>query len=232
MNDIKIIKNWRFYGAKEPYGELHISKGQFMTGNIAGILITDEAPKYHLNSICNAKSFAFPVRYKIIDLSKKDSIIENIKNSVRELELEGCRYIVTSGSRFIEYAELIKNSTNLLTLCTPLQLISLLSISTNSDKKIVIITDNSVESIQSLLPVFINDNKIISRCEVIEYCAAYSEDPDNIPFNLSEIGGIIWDSINSDFKLRQTHECPVYSMTVIVNFLMNVCAQRPYEGLV
>lgn len=61
-----MIRNWKYYERGEKIGEIWITRHQYMTGNVMGMLVEPkriEKPEYHL---CNAKSFDFPVRYKVL----------------------------------------------------------------------------------------------------------------------------------------------------------------------
>lgn len=231
MSDINLVKNWKYYGSREPIGDLGITKGQFMTGNVAGILITPDLPSHSLNSICNAHSFNFPVRYKIIDFSSEDIEIK-IVDAIRQLENEGCRFIVTSGGNFIKYRNLISNTSRLITFISPLQAIDFLNISISDKKKIYIVSNQTITEVLSNLKMLDINENIISRCEIIQYEESFSTNPESLLRCMKNVGGIIWDSVNSDFALRQLHIVPVYDMVVIVNLLKNVCSQSPYTGLI
>lgn len=232
MNNTELVKNWKFYNPKEPIGDLEITKGQFMTGNMAGILITNETPTNNLNSIVNAKSFDFPVRYKIIDLSNRDNVETQIKQAISAFEHEGCRFIATSGGRFGEFHKIISNSTNLMALSSPLQVLPLLAISTPSDKKLVIVSDQSEPKIFSYLRNFGFGDDIISRCLIINDDKCIQTRIDDLCLDGIKIAGIIWDSIESDYCLRESHKFPVYSMVTTINLLKSACAQQPYYGYI
>lgn len=232
MSNSKIVRNWKYYAAGASIGELCITEGQFMTGNVAGILITAEKPFFRFESICNAKTFRFPVRYKIIDLQDSYGPEQQIEKAIHELEHEGCRFIVTSGGELGIYAEFIKDRASVLTMASPLQCLHFMSISVSSQKKFAIVTSQPKEIIYSQLDSFGVTTSLIDRCEIIPYRDIYSKDPSSLDFIDSRFGGIIWDSINSDFIIRQTFSIPVYSMVTITRFLKNVCTHKPYNGLI
>lgn len=228
----ELIKNWKYYCAKEPIGDLKITNGQFMTGNFAGILLENKTVNETFNSIYNANSFEYPVRYKIIsgiNYTNYAEYQEQITEYLKQLEQEGCRYIITSGGIFALLKRHISENTRLLNLCSPLEILPFLELTINVEKLIAIIHDVSdEEEIQNLESLKISKS-IISRCVFFNN---HTDLYDKVKSNKIEIGAIIWDSAESNFDFRAKCNLPIYDIINISDLLANITGQKPYEGFI
>lgn len=223
-----MVRNWRYYEKKADVGELFISQNQFMTGNLVGILMAPNPiiePSGHLGW---ASTHSFPVRYKVIDSlysQNVEAINDEITFKVRELELEGCRGIITSGGAFALFDSHLRNITDLPTLSSPLCVLEFAAMSLAPEKRILIYTPYSEDDTNCFLQALGIAKDIADRCiftnnsEVIDqdYCKKYL------------IGAIIWDSPEG-VVIPQMDSMPIYSMVNLALLIRNVVAQEPYEG--
>lgn len=223
-----MVRNWKYFEKKADVGELYITQNQFMTGNLVGILMAPdpiEEPKGHLGW---ASTHSFPVRYKVIDSlynQSPETIKEEITLKVRELELEGCRSIITSGGAFALYDSHLRNITDLPTLSSPLCILEFAVMSLAPNKMILIFSQRSEEETKSYLNALSIGDEISKRCIIVSNPELINQDYCDI----KSIGAIIWDS--PEFVIiPQMESMPVYSMANFALFIKNVVAQEPYEG--
>lgn len=223
-----MVRNWKYFEKKADVGELYITQNQFMTGNLVGILMAPdpiEEPKGHLGW---ASTHSFPVRYKVIDSlysHNNETIKEEITIKVRELELEGCRSIITSGGALALFDSHLRNITDLPTLSSPLCALEFAAMSLAPNKMILIFSPRSEEETKSYLNALSVAGEVSKRCIIVkkpeeinqDYCDKYL------------IGAIIWDSPEC-ITIPRMKNMPVYSMANLAIFIKNVVAQEPYEG--
>lgn len=216
-----MIRNWKYFSPRGSIGELHIANHQYMTGNMVGILLTgyehiEDSPR----NVCNAKAFDFPVRYKIVDGADIDN---ELRLKIKELELEGCRFIATSGGVFGLYYETIRDCTTLPVLATPLQILNFAGLSHAREKKICIINELSSEQNSTVFDALSIDESMRSRCIFID---AGSESIRDLP---KDIGAIVWDQ-PSRSKQPIAMNVPVFDMLKLIGMMKRSVAQRPFGG--
>lgn len=223
-----MVRNWKYFEKKADVGELYITQNQFMTGNLVGILMAPDPIKEYKGHLGWATTHSFPVRYKVIDSlysQNPETIKEEITQKVRELELEGCRSIITSGGAFALYDSHLRNITDLPTLSSPLCVLEFAAMSLAPDKRILIYTQRSDEDENNYLKVLCFAEAIANRCIFINKTDGINQD--YCKKNL--VGAIIWDSPEG-INISHLACMPVYCMANLALFIRNVVAQEPYEG--
>ena len=75
---MNMVRNWGYVQSDEDIGELYITKNQYMGGNMAGIIVDPDNCYKQIGDICNAKTFKFPVRYELLDITHSNNV-EHLK---------------------------------------------------------------------------------------------------------------------------------------------------------
>lgn len=230
-----MIKNWKYYEKKADIGELKISKYQYMTGNVVGI-IADKTPIVNeKNNLLDAKTYNFPIRIKIVDKyngNNFDDVSKQISNAIKELQMEGCRCILGSGG-FLAYFDDTFKESELMTISTPLYSIDFAITSIASNKYICICSELEFMYISQILNIINLRNSLKKRCIIYNIKENIFLDINGkkieCPIN---IGAYVWDSKEDYSSILNDTNVPIYDMKKIAFFLKNVVAQIPYSGLI
>lgn len=230
-----MVKNWKYYLKAGDIGLLKITNGQYMTGNIIGILIEEKGFIDPEENLVNAKTFSFPVRYKTVRRytgSNYDDVVNDIRKGLKELELEGCRAIVTSGGQLGLFRNLMHEGTDLLLLSSPLELIHFVRASISRSQYICIVNELSVrENIAIMQALDINED-IMNQCIFTDLEMTLYRDVGNklVQTDSMIIGSYIWDTIERQKDSVRETKCPIYSIVSVTRFIKNAVMQIPYEG--
>ena len=218
-------KNWGYVSAQEDINELYITKGQYMGGNIVGIIVEPNELEKQVGDICNAKTYDFPVRYEVVYENDMKNIEDRLKQIVEIFEKEGCRCIASTGGLLGKYQNMVANSTELLVMMTPLIMIPFCLTTISSRKKLLIVSENEITVEQEIAA-----QMGYVHCTQIEYAKVlgnghiqniHDEEP-----QWETIGVIIWDSQ----RKCNIKTIPVYGMCDVIYFTKLAVAQKPYEG--
>lgn len=141
-----IVRNWGYHGPNDTYGDLKITNGQCFAGFIAGILVADTTEYKPVGHIANARTFPYGVRYSVVKSitdpnADEETIVNEIKEKVLQLEVEGCRFIVSDGGLFGKYQKLVAATVDLPVFMTPLMQLKWIKIGLKSDENILILSD-------------------------------------------------------------------------------------------
>lgn len=141
-----IVRNWGYHGPNDGYGDLKITNGQCFAGFIAGILVADTREYKPVGHIANARTFPYGVRYSVVKSitdpnADEQTIISEIKEKVLQLEVEGCRFIVSDGGIFGKYQKLVASTVDLPVFMTSLMQLKWIKIGLKSDENILILSD-------------------------------------------------------------------------------------------
>lgn len=230
-----LVKNWKYFEKNGDIGLLKITEGQFMTGNILGIIAEKKAIQDDKGNMLNAKSYAYPVRIKFVESyngENYDVVAADIKEKIALLEQEGCRFVVTTGGKLGLFDEVIRQG-NLLSLSSPISILGFVAVSIPSYAKICIVNDLSIEENRGVMDVLGVDNSIRSRCiftnlQQESFCDLQGRDIEDKMC----IGAYIWDDREDYHNYIKDCNVPVYSTLKIANFMKNVVTQIPYEGVI
>ena len=98
-----MVRNWGYVQSDEDIGELYITKNQYMGGNMAGIIVDPDNCYKQIGDICNAKTFKFPVRYELLDITHANNVEQELNRIIKKFETEGCRFVASTGGKFGSY---------------------------------------------------------------------------------------------------------------------------------
>ena len=219
-----LIKNWKYQSSYDEIGELSITRGQFMTGNILGIIAEKIPLKPHKRNIADASSYNVPVRIKLVDLNDDlncKNAEDRIKEALTELEMEGCRAVITTGGR-LGCFDHVMHSSELLALSTPLAATGFIITSIPSDKKVGIFNDLSEEENRGLMQSLEYSEEVIQRC-------VFNPDEDHT----DSIAAVVWDKpYGYDSELKLCEKVPVYDIIKLASLISYVVMQKPYQGVI
>lgn len=147
-----IVRNWGYIGSGDTYGDLKITEGQCFAGFIAGVLVTDSSEYKPVGHIANALSFPYGVRYAVVksitdENADEQTIIDEIKEKVLQLELEGCRFIVSNGGVFGKYQKIVSSTVDLPVYMTSLMQLKWIKIGLKSTENILILSELSSDDV-------------------------------------------------------------------------------------
>lgn len=218
-------KNWGYVSVQDEIKELYITKGQYMGGNIVGIIVEPNESEKKIGDICNAKTYDFPVRYEVVYENDMKNIEDRLKQIVDAFEREGCRCIASTGGILGKYQKIISNSTELPVVMTPLIMIPFCLTTISSRKKVLILSENEITVEQEIAVQMGYDN-----CQQIEYGKILDngdiQSVQDVEQQWDNIGAVIWDSPQK----CNIKTVPVYGMSDVINFVKLAVAQKPYEG--
>lgn len=81
-----MVRNWGYVQSDEDIGELYITKNQYMGGNMAGIIVNPDNCYKQIGDICNAKTFKFPVRYELLDITHANNVEQELNRIIKNLK--------------------------------------------------------------------------------------------------------------------------------------------------
>ena len=229
------VKNWRYFDKNEDIGVLKITKGQFMTGNILGIIADKKEILNEEGNMLNAKSYDYPVRMKFVGSYTGDNykkIEEDILQKIKILEEEGCRFIVTTGGQLGLFTPIL-NQSDLLTVSSPLTILPFVATTIASNVKICIINELTVEENREILKVLKIDDDVKKRCIFTNKLQETYYDVRDKKIDHNEcIGAYIWDDREDYHGYLANVQVPVYNSLKICNLIKNIVAHMPYEGVI
>lgn len=167
----EIVRNWGYMGPGDVYGDLKITDGQCFAGFTAGVLVSASAEYKPVGHIANALSFDYGVRYAVVksitDCSAdEETIINEIKEKVLQLEMEGCRFIVSDGGTFGKYQKLVSSMVDLPVYMTSLMQLKWIKTGLKSTENILILSGLSADE----------------TARIFESCGIDEEDYENCVF--------------------------------------------------
>lgn len=230
-----MVKNWKYYLQDGDIGDLSITRNQYMTGNIMGVLAEKREMSKLGKNVMNAKTFHYPVRYKILDCiteRNRRHTEEQIVKAIAELQQEGCRFIVTTGGRFGLYDSFIRQNADLMVLSTPLAMTEYAVVGIPSTKRVVIASSIGMKETLKI----IDELEIGSTvCERLLFCNLSLTDLKDIngkktEISDTEIGALIWDSIEDYSSVCNDRKVPVFDLVVAANFIKDAVMRIPYQG--
>ena len=230
-----MVRNWKYFTKKDEIGLLKITKGQFMTGNIMGIISDKKAITNSEGHLLNAKTYDFPVRIKLVDEYDQNNypeIARQIHDKICELESEGCRFIITTGEKLGLFDKIL-HETQLLVISTPMAAVDLAAVSIASDEKVCIINPLSVDENIAILHELGIEKNNIARCIFTDKDRkGFWDNCGNVITENLSIGSYIWDYREDGSKILAGCGKPIYNMRKLSEFVKNTVLQLPYEGVI
>ncbi|MBO4693765.1 MAG: hypothetical protein J5659_05190 [Clostridia bacterium] len=168
-----IVRNWGYVGPTDKYGDLHITEGQCFAGFIAGILVPDDKTEKRIGNIANARSFPFPVRYAVVKSignpnAAENEIVKEITEKAEQLELEGCRFITSSGGAFGKYQKVASAAVDLPVYLTALQQLRWIKIGLKSSENVLILSDLPQEKAIEVFEICGIDKEVYNDCVFVQ----------------------------------------------------------------
>lgn len=229
------VRNWRYFKKDEDIGLLKITNGQFMTGNILGIIADRVEIQKEQGNLLNAKSYDFPVRIKFVETFTGDNyelVARDICEKMALLEQEGCRFIVTTGGHFGLFNQIMHNG-NMMVLSSPLSILNFVLVSIPTTARVCIVNRLSVDENCAVLDVMGFSHEIKEKCIFMDLKQNRTCDcSGKVIQNTETIGAYIWDDREDYHVFLPERNVPIYSTLKIVRFLKNVMTQIPYEGVI
>lgn len=228
------VRNWRYFGKDEPIGLLKITNGQFMTGNILGIIAEKKEIQNEKGHLLNAKSFDFPVRIKFVESytgENFDSVAQDIREKLVLLEQEGCRCVITTGG-ILGVFDKVFHESELLALSSPLSMLDFVAVSIASSSKICIVNELSWDENQQILEAIGISDLIKERCIFGDMTLRNIYDCNGTLVCNEKIGAYVWDSPEDFHDFLHDKTVPIYTAVKIARLMKNVVAQIPYEGVI
>ncbi len=134
------VRNWGYLGPGDFYGDLAITEGQTFSGFAAGVLVPDRRDPKPVGHVANAKTFPFPVRYLTV-AAPLASCEDEVREKARQLELEGCRFIVSAGGELGLYQNVVAEEVDLPVYMTPLIQLPWIRAGLKSSETVLIVSD-------------------------------------------------------------------------------------------
>lgn len=223
-----MVKNWKYFNKKEEIEELYIDNGQYMAGNVLGIVLLENSGEYSVNSVRNAQKYDYPVRYEVVRKNVNDSEFAiDVLQKVEELNKQGCRGIILADEQFCRVYQQIIQNTKLLTLVSMLQIIPFAIGCINKNLKVCVVSNYGKEEV-------INNIKKVGLGEYLTRCIITDSKLNDIT-NINDIGCIIWDEENFDdltncYSEKIYKNIPIYTYVKVAKLLKMGLVQVPYEG--
>lgn len=121
-------------------------------GDSVGVLMLDMKAPLPPGNVGNAKSYNFPVRFKVLTgipsdwwtdaEGPSDRRCEVFIEKAKELEAEGCKAITSGCGFFAIYQERVANAVNIPVFLSPLLMVPMVARMVGKDGKVAIITAN------------------------------------------------------------------------------------------
>ena len=226
-----MVKTWQYFMPNQEIGELSITEGQYMSGNIMGVLAEDKGIQTPYGHFMNAKTFDFPVRYKLISLAEaKADVQKALLAGLKELEAEGCRFIMTSGGAFGQYDLFLHNSTDLLVVSTPLSMVEYAAMGVAVQKKIVVCSNLEYSAYQQILDALPVREALRNRLCFYNLALDYQGPGAPVPLDRAHVGAFLWDSPEPYDRALPAGIAPVFDLVKIARLMKCAVMQQPYEG--
>ena len=229
-----IIKNWKFYDASDEIGNLAITKHQYMTGNILGLIAEKKMLDCGSGSLYDARTYTFSVRMKLVDRYDGNNysiVAEQVCKAIKELELEGCRCIISSGGNLGLFNNAFHKSI-LMALSSPLVILDFVLASIQKIKKVCIVTDLDTPDIWRIMQSLRLD-AYVSRCIITSpKLREYYSVQEGTIVSSGDIGAYIWDYSNDIGKTGISRNIPIYDIKKLSLLMGMASAQKPYAGFV
>lgn len=209
--------------------------------------------------IGNATSFPFPVVYRTIKEATAETVvnqanpalIEPFCQAARELEVEGCKCIVTSCGFMAIFHKELAASVNIPVIASSLLQVQLVSAMLAPDKKVGIITAKaSALGEKHFAGVGISDvKKVVYGIEDTAFGKTFFDDTNSIDLDLAEeemvkvakkmvaenpdVGAIVLECTNMPPFTKVVQEAtglPVFDIIGLIKYVHEAIVPRGYQG--
>lgn len=241
-----IVRNWGYVGSTDKYGDLHITEGQCFAGFVAGILVPDDKSEKKIGNIANARTFSFPVRYAIVKSisdpnATEEVIAAEIVEKVQQLELEGCRFITSSGGAFGKYQKIASAAVDLPVYLTALQQLKWIKIGLKSSERILVLSDLSQKNAIEVFESCGIDKGIYDDCVFVQTNPA-TMNPEEVLMYLKEnvieqnsVKAVLLDTeLFSELEqsVKSYLDLNVWDIKKLMGYVSRAVCQRPRKGFI
>lgn len=208
----------------------HANKRQTSYGEDIGILLLDTQVPFIQGDVGNAKSFTYPVRYRLVKgltaeaiFAHDYSFVEAMVEGAKELEREGVRAITGDCGFMALFQNEVKAAVNIPVFLSSLIQIPFISAILRNDQKIGLVTANAEALTPDLLKAagcHSSDNLVVKGLEDTDYFrkAAIEEvgslDSDRIRDEIVDACRQLTQSTDIGALLLECSLLPVYSHAV------------------
>ena len=232
-----IIRNYAYHSPDDPYGDLWITEGQNFGGYLGGVIIERSDEYKPLGHVANARSFPYHVRYAIVE---PGAGVEEVKAAAEQLEIEGARFLASSGGALGKYQQEVAKVVDLPTYMTPLIQLKWIRVALKSSEKVLILSDLSAAEADEVFSacniakecyddcVFIQvDKETMTADALFDYIA----DSNIIPEN--NIRAVLIDTqlfAGRDEEFKERFGLYVWNTLKLMRYVSKAVGQVPREG--
>lgn len=241
----EIVRNWAYKNAYDPYGDLGITDGQNFGGYLGGILIARTSDYKPVGHIANARTYPFHVRYGIVESIAEQSadaaaVAEEVKHASLQLEIEGCRFIVSSGGKFGKYQKLVSDVVDLPTYMTPLMQLKWIQIALRSEESVLILSDLCQAEAKEVMEACGIGEDAYGKCVYIQ-TDPNTMDAGSLLENLAQSNAITSNNVKAvlldtqvfagkEELLKERFGVNVWTMNKLMRYVAKAVGQKPRHG--
>ena len=241
-----IVRNWGYVGSTDQYGDLHITEGQCFAGFIAGILVPNDKTEKKIGNLANARTFPFPVRYAIVDSisdpnATEEKISAEIVEKAKQLELEGCRFISSTGGEFGKYQKQVAAAVDLPVYLTALSQLKWIKIGLKSSENILVLSDLPQEKAIEVFERCGVGKEVYNDCVFVQTNPA-TMDPKEVLRYLKEtvirqnsVKAVLLDTelfSSLEESVKSYLGINVWDMQKLMGYVSRAVCQRPRNGFI
>ena len=219
MSENKIVRNWGYMGPNTPNRRYDTTVGQLMNGFPVGILQLWAHLPFFPGNVSNAYTYDFPVKFIEVKGSGIDnilagdmSLVENIVEAAKQLEMDGCRVICANCGFFGHYQRLVADRLDVPCYLSSMVQVPWALVSMKSNQKLGILTANKNTLTKSLFEACGISEEMQERCVVYGM-----QEEEEFPNILTGEGGLDYDKV-------------VYDAITLIKYAKSVVTQTPYYG--
>jgi len=146
----ELVRNWGYYGPGQTIGDLHVQRGQYMGGFVAGIMTLHSWLPKAPGHIGNASTFPFPVRYLVVEGADQmrvhagdETLLPALIKTAKQLERDGCRMIASTCGYFGHFQKQVADAVDAPVYLSAVVQIPWIRVALKKNQKIGIICGES-----------------------------------------------------------------------------------------
>ncbi len=261
MHDSEIIRNYGYWGPGDGNYRVYISKGQLVSGATIGILVQDVHYPLIPGNVVNADTYRYPVRMEIVPDANQarmhtgdETLLPNLIETARKLELQGCRAIVAACGYFGHFQDKLAEAMDIPVYLSSLVQIPWIRVGLKKRQKIGILCADRKNFTDKLLDACSIPLEDRERCVIAgaghlpEFSALLERRGhfDNgilrdelimltkqLITNNPDIGAILLECSDMppySSAIQAAVQLPVYDFITMIDYVHSVVAHRPYYG--
>lgn len=257
-----IIRNYGYIGRKEDADKrIHITKNQWVSGYTVGIMLLDVHYPLVPGNVVNAYTYDYPVRHMWVNGANQDrmhsgddTLLPDLIETAKQLELEGCRAICGACGYFGHFQTRVAEAMDIPVYLSSLVQVPWIRAGLKKNQKIGILCADEhnmniklfegvglneddfskcVSKAAGKLPEFSAlmerrghfDNEILQK-ELVGLAKELVEENDDIGAILLECS----DMPPYAAAIQAEVNLPVFDFITLINYVHNSVSQKPYYG--